>query len=122
MEVREIVEIEQNELTIVVHFRLDTDGDDLIRVQEFSFKEIEKAGFDYLTEYIDTPNIKQAFIAGAKSLEAKNFWQQGSYTEEEVRKLLHKYEKGMLYYGRDGYYMDCFPEATDDWFEKNKKK
>ena len=50
MEVREIVEIEQNELTIVVHFRLDTDGDDLIRVQEFSFKEIEKTGFDIFSD------------------------------------------------------------------------
>lgn len=50
MEIREIVELEQNELTVVVHFRLDFDSDEVIRVQEFSFKEIEKSGFDIFSD------------------------------------------------------------------------
>ena len=36
-------------------------------------KKIEDAGLNYLAEYIDTPNIKQAFIIGAKSPEAKEY-------------------------------------------------
>jgi hypothetical protein len=45
-----------------------------------------------------------------------------TYTEEEVKILLHKYENDMIYYGRDCYYSNCFPQVTNDWFEQNKKK
>jgi len=46
---------------------------------------------------------------------------QRKYSEKEVIALLHKYEKDMIYYGRDGYYSSAFPEATDNWAKENLK-
>jgi hypothetical protein len=37
----------------------------------FKQEEIDEAGFEYLVEQIDTPNLKRAFIAGVEFAEPK---------------------------------------------------
>lgn len=92
-------------------------------------KKIEQAAKLYCQDLYHgeflTMVIKEVFILGAKSPEAKEYWQKGMYTEEEVKKLI------ALKYMRD--YNDEYPEYLSmtieeslneigDWFEQNKKK
>jgi len=53
MEVREIVETIIREPILEVHFRMDIDGDDVIRIKEFIIDEIGDYGYDVLTENFD---------------------------------------------------------------------
>lgn len=55
----------------------------------------------------------QVFHQGIMSPEAKEYWQQGMYTEEEVYNLLNVY-----------LWNTCLdnPIPVDKWFEQNKKK
>jgi hypothetical protein len=55
MEVREIVDTEVNELSIVVKFRIDRDSDDVIRSYEFLKRDIEDSGYEvfYKDEFDD---------------------------------------------------------------------
>lgn len=53
MEVREIVETIIREPILEVRFRLDVDGDDVIRVKEFIINEIEDYGYTVITEDFD---------------------------------------------------------------------
>jgi hypothetical protein len=53
MEVREIVRTIVREPVLEVHFRMDIDGDDVIRVKEFIIDEINDYGYDVLTENFD---------------------------------------------------------------------
>jgi hypothetical protein len=53
MEVREIVETIIREPVLEVRFRMDIDGDDVIRVKEFIIDEIEDYGYKVLTEDFD---------------------------------------------------------------------
>lgn len=53
MEVREIVETVLREPVLEVRFRLDVDGDDVIRIKEFIIDEIKDYGYDILTEDFD---------------------------------------------------------------------
>lgn len=46
MEVREILDTEINELSIVVKFRLDKDSDDVFRSYEFFKRDIEDSGYE----------------------------------------------------------------------------
>jgi len=53
MEVREIVETVLRDPILEVHFRLDTDADDVIRISEFVIDEIEDYGYSVVTEEFD---------------------------------------------------------------------
>jgi hypothetical protein len=53
MEVREIVRTIVREPVLEVHFRMDIDADDVIRVKEFIIDEINDYGYDVLTENFD---------------------------------------------------------------------
>lgn len=53
MEVREIVETIVKEPLIEVRFRLEEDGDDVIRICEFDLSEISEYGYMVLTEDFD---------------------------------------------------------------------
>jgi hypothetical protein len=53
MEVREIVETIVKEPLIEVRFRLEEDGDDVIRIYEFDLSEISEYGYMVLTEDFD---------------------------------------------------------------------
>ena len=46
MEVREILDTEINELSIVVKFRIDRDSDDVFRSYEFLKRDIENSGYE----------------------------------------------------------------------------
>lgn len=46
MEVREILDTEINELSIVVKFRIDTDSDEVFRSHEFLKRDIENSGYE----------------------------------------------------------------------------
>ena len=72
-------------------------------------KQIKDAAYNFLVKVNQSPYYsKEAFIAGAKSEAAKEYWQQGMYSEEEVKKFLYN-----------------LWEADDDdfekWFNENKK-
>ena len=53
MEVREIVETIVREPVLEVRFRMDVDGDDVIRVKEFIIEEIEDYGYNAITDDFD---------------------------------------------------------------------
>jgi hypothetical protein len=53
MEVREIVETIIREPVLEVRFRMDVDGDDVIRVKEFIINEIDDYGYNVITEDFD---------------------------------------------------------------------
>ena len=83
-------------------------------------KKIETAGAALLSE-----SKRDAFYLGAISPEAKNYWQKGMYTEEEVLALFENWlntkinEELMVISGE----LDCLEGVTfSDWFERNKKK
>lgn len=65
-------------------------SDELCDLNDEEIK-INNDALNYLTEYIDTPNLKQAFIVGAKSESAKTYHTKGMYSEERVIKLLQQY-------------------------------
>ena len=46
MEIHEIIEIFPRELDVEVHFRMVNDDDEYIRIDEFTFDEIEEYGYD----------------------------------------------------------------------------
>lgn len=58
---------------------------------------------------------KDCWINGAKSLEAKQYWQQGMYSEEEVFNLAWQLWEGFLHETKE------YPDYHT-WFEENKKK
>ena len=60
--------------------------------------------------------IEYVFMAGAKSKAAKEYWQRGMYSEEEVKRLC-KYAMEFAQERREYAY-----ELIDEWFEQNKKK
>lgn len=73
-----------------------------------------------ITETLFDSNITNAFIVGAKSPEAKQYWQQGMYSEEEVLNLI----RDAIEYG----YNACYDKKgigdvmINKWIEENKKK
>lgn len=73
-------------------------------------------GFDYEEEaYYNSQKIHRydTFIQATLSPEAKEYWQQGMYTEEEVLVLLFAYM-----------WNSVGPNTltVSEWFEQNKKK
>lgn len=46
MEIEEIIEIFPRELDVEVHFRMVNDDDEYVRIDEFTFDEIEEYGYD----------------------------------------------------------------------------
>ena len=61
-------------------------------------------------------DLMESVEFGAKSPEAKAYWQKGMYTEEEVYSLIKKYHAVFATYST----MNL--DLTDKWFEQNKKK
>lgn len=60
-----------------------------------------------------------AFKKGAKSDEAKAYWQEGMYTEGEVKEMLNSLFFTEIY---PDYTIKWEQEDLDLWFEQNKKK
>lgn len=87
-------------------------------------KQMEEAAFDYArnpnNEFQYNSKMFNSFIVGAKSEAAKNFWQQGLYTEEEVYKLCKiSFE---MYMSSDSLSDDELYEEWEKWYNRNKKK
>ena len=80
-------------------------------------KQIEEAVIKYPNEHTNQLPIEVAFYDGAKSPEAKEYWQHGMYSEEEAKKLALLAAE----YAQD-YHMKFPYEWFDEWFEQNKKK
>ena len=87
-------------------------------------KKIEEAGKSLLPE-----GKRDAFFLGAISPQAKEYWQKGMYTEEEVLSLLKRVGREITY--PETYYEPVdtdenndkyFNGEVEDWFEQNKKK
>lgn len=57
------------------------------KVEEAAKKYIK----DYYSEQIMPKCVKDAFINGAKSPEAKEYWQKGMYSEEELLDLTDEF-------------------------------
>lgn len=53
MEVKEIIQTIIREPVLEVHFRMDVDGDDVIRIKEFIISEIDDYGYEVFTENLD---------------------------------------------------------------------
>lgn len=53
MEVKEIIQTIIREPVLEVHFRMDVDGDDVIRIKEFIIAEIDDYGYEVFTENLD---------------------------------------------------------------------
>jgi len=53
MEVKEIVQTIIREPVLEVHFRMDVDGDDVIRIKEFIIGEINDYGYKVFTENLN---------------------------------------------------------------------
>lgn len=105
--------------------KVETDEDRLREVEEYRTnnrlkmekdleKQIEEAAVKSIANDKATKQSPfSCFINGAKSQEAKEYWQQGTYSEEEVMKLCYSAMKE-----RD-YTPYC---VFQEWFEQNKKK
>lgn len=57
---------------------------------------------------------RECFIEGAKSTAAKEYWQEGMYSEEEVKVLIQKFNKEQC--------ASTWFDDDEQWFEQNKKK
>lgn len=73
-------------------------------------KQIEEAALR--REKVLNGSLTRAWKDGALSHEAKEYWQQGLYTEKEVKDLIH------------GFHIvtDGTLRFEEKWFEQNKKK
>lgn len=58
---------------------------------------------------------REIWIDGAKSPEAKEYWQQGMYNGNEVKEIVMKFNEEV-----SQHYWD--KEFDNKWFEQNKKK
>lgn len=56
-------------------------------LEGFEDFKLEKAATKYSPE---NGRVQMAFVVGAKSHEAKEYWQKGMYSEEEVRLILRE--------------------------------
>lgn len=94
-------------------------------------KAIEEAALTYAkndetpTDYFCYETLEDCWISGAKSPEAKEYWQHGMYSEEEVIALFDNWlntkikEELMRLSGE----LDSLSGVTfEDWFNQNKKK
>lgn len=85
-------------------------------------KQIEEAAYKYgnkINSHVGDNN----FIVGAKSPEAKQYWQQGMYSEEEVEILcLKAINDSLTSVNRFMNNSDCELIDQNIWFEQNKKK
>lgn len=92
-------------------------------------KKIEEAAENFIVKNTKPNNVdledhfvnfsggsfeKDCWISGAKSEAAKQYWQQGMYSEEEVKELLIK----CLAYTN----ISILGKEFENWFNKNKKK
>lgn len=81
-------------------------------------KQIAKAAYKYSHSRLN--NAYYNFLEGAKSPEAKEFHQQGMYSEEEVKALI--WEGRTFFQARTDVAWKYVREQFSDWFEENKKK
>jgi hypothetical protein len=80
---------------------------------------IEQEGLNFINESWNIDDaLGDIYMSGALSKSSRNFWQDGMYSEEEVRKLILEF--WFFWYnqnkGTNTY------EAFEKWFEKHKKK
>jgi hypothetical protein len=79
------------------------------QIEEAAENYCENFSHDYLWQQTNIITFKK----GVKSEVARQYWQQGIYTEEEVHRLLNQ--------------CNCLSKSIEDfneqeWFEQNKKK
>lgn len=98
-------------------------------------KEIEEAALVYAkndktpTDYFCDETLETCWISGAKSLEAKEYWQVGMYSEKEVWEFIRACLKAtgsninatMHNIGANAY-IEFNGDELKEWFEQNKKK
>lgn len=63
-------------------------------------------------------NALLAWEAGAKSPEAKEYWQKGMYSEEKVKELFKEFRRNFQLYRC----IQILDSDFEKWFEQNKKK
>ena len=75
-------------------------------------------------EYIQRDNLKQNFVDIMLSPEAKEYWQQGMYTKEQIIELVQLcINQNNLHYAKDGFLKMFGIEEFNFWMTKiNKKK
>lgn len=95
---------------------------DLEKQIEIIADKFADAEWRYSNGYVVAEAVKQYFIAGAKSKAAKQYWQQGMYTEEEVKDLLNKSHLARVKDPMLVLWVDKGLEFSPTWFEQNKKK
>ena len=93
--------------------------EDLEKHIEISADKFADSEWRYSNGYIVAEAVKQYFIVGAKSEAAKNFWQQGMYSEEEVKGMIIKFYNSNTKHDQIGFINQY---SFDKWFEQNKKK
>ena len=90
-------------------------------------KAIEDAANRSANEYYSPERkivIREQFIIGAKSPEAKEFHQQRMYSEEEVKLLCSRAQMKYAFasVSDQPYSVDEFDKNFNYWFNQNKKK
>lgn len=92
-------------------------------------KQIEEAANKHIESREHKDSSRYSFLYGVKSPEAKEFHQQGMYTEEEVKEILESFQ----WYAKDNCEANYLDEETaeivfgydynfEEWFGQNKKK
>lgn len=79
-------------------------------------KEVQIAAYNYGNK-TNSHSGDLAFIAGAESEIAKEHWQQGMYTEAQIKIIIPKYI--LWLYENSG---PKFREGFDEWWKLNKKQ
>lgn len=84
---------------------------------------IEEAAIQASRVACSTSEYKFGFVKGVKSPEAKEYWQQKMYTENEVWNLIFSCVNMYLDWFKDAILLKL-PDKPDllKWFEQNKKK
>lgn len=82
------------------------------KIEEVATKKYEKTRGSFSP---GSKFLEKVFVEGAKSSEAKEYWQQGMYTEEEVLNLFNG-SISVHCFDKRGFTIS-FPR----WFEQNKK-
>lgn len=91
---------------------------DLKKIEKAAEKYAESISLGTEDTEIDDEFHAEDFVKGAISPEAKEYWQEGMYTEEEVQELLHN----CLIYCNAFSTTERIRSFLKAWFEQNKKK
>jgi len=100
-------------------------------------KDLEKQIEEYASRFAELQSFKKdskiynvcsnSVIMGAKSQAAKEYWQQGMYSEKEVKELIFKLRGSRIIYENPLTDRPCSTtnwtfHNFEEWFGQNKKK